>query len=310
MEYIIKSESYRLLDSKIKELTNNIEKENITYFDLTIDDIDTILEECNYASLFNDKKAIIVNNTNIFGTKYEYKEINDKLEKYLNNPNIDTTLIFITESISLKKKSVKIIKDKNNLIEIIKPIKDELEQSIKDYLTNLGYKIENSALKELIINLNSNYDYCLNELDKVLIMKKDYLITLDDIKKYTIKIVEEDIFEFVDDIIKKDTKKIFQKLSKFTSRKEEPTILLSNLASQYRLMLCVKNLIKEGYSEKNIADELKIHPYRVKLAREKSYNYTNEELTNKLLKIGEIDEKIKTGVIDKYIALKLILVDL
>ena len=310
MEYIINSESYRLLDSKIKELTNNIEKENITYFDLTIDDIDTILEECNYASLFNDKKAIIVNNTNIFGTKYEYKEINDKLEKYLNNPNIDTTLIFITESISLKKKSVKIIKDKNNLIEIIKPIKDELEQSIKDYLTNLGYKIENSALKELIINLNSNYDYCLNELDKVLIMKKDYLITLDDIKKYTIKIVEEDIFEFVDDIIKKDTKKIFQKLSKFTSRKEEPTILLSNLASQYRLMLCVKNLIKEGYSEKNIADELKIHPYRVKLAREKSYNYTNEELTNKLLKIGEIDEKIKTGVIDKYIALKLILVDL
>ena len=310
MEYIIKSDSYRLLDSKIKELTNNIEKENITYFDLSIDDIDAILEECNYASLFNDKKAIIVNNTNIFGIKHEYKEINDKLESYLNNPNIDTTLIFIADSISLKKKCVKIIKDKNKLIEITKPIKDELEQSIKDYLSNLGYKIENSALKELIINLNSNYDYCLNELDKVLVIKKDYLITLDDIKKYTIKIKEEDIFEFIDDIIKKDTKKIFKKLESFISNKEEPAILLSNLASQYRLMLSVKNLIKEGYSEKNIADELKIHPYRVKLAREKSYNYTNEELTNKLLKIGEIDEKIKLGVLDKYIALKLILVDL
>lgn len=310
MTYIIKSNSYRLLSSKIKELTKNIEKDNITYFDLSIDNINTILEECNYTSLFNDKKAIIVTNTNLFGTKYEYKEDLEKLESYLNNQNNNTILIFIVDSITVKKKCVKIIKDNGNLIEISKPNGRELEEYIKKYLSEYGFKIENKALSSLISNLEENYDYCLNELDKVMIVKNDYLITMQDIEKYTIKTKEDNIFDFVEDIIKKDTKEIFKKLDKFINKKLEPAILFSNIASQYRLMLSTKNLIKEGFSEKAIADELGIHPYRVKLAREKSFNYSNDELISKLLKIGELDEKIKLGILDKYIALKLFLIDL
>lgn len=310
MEYIIKSESYRLLDKKLKELTSGIEKENITYYDLTIDSLKDILSECNYVSLFNDKKAIIVNNVNIFGTKYEYKEDMDILEQYLNNPNRNTILIFIVDSISKTKKCVKIIKDNDGLIESNKPKGDELKEGVKTYLKSLGYKIENNALNNLIINLNENYDYCLNELDKVIVMKKDYLINNDDIEKYTIKIKEDNIFDFVDLVIKKDTKKAFKKLEEFINKREEPAILISNIASQYRLILSVKNLLREGYSEKEIADNLGIHPYRVKIAHDKSYDYTNDELVNKLLSIGELDEKIKQGLVDKYVALKLLIVDL
>ncbi len=310
MVYIIKSESYRLLDNKIKELTDGIDKENITHFDLTIDTLKDIIEECNYTSLFNDKKAVIVNNTNIFGTKYEYKEDMELLEKYLNNSNKDTELIFIADSVSLKRKCVKIIKDNGNLFELKKPVGDDLRKMVIDYLKQDNFKIENSALTKLITNTLENYDFILNEIDKVIVVKKDYLITNEDIDKYTIKIVEENIFDFVDLVIKKDTKNIFIKLEKYIQEKQEPAILLSNIASQYRLIYSVKNLTRKGFSEKEIADELGIHPYRVKLAREKSYNYTNDELKEKLLNIGSLDEKVKLGIIDKYVALKLFLVNL
>lgn len=310
MVYIIKSESYRLLDSKIKELTNNIDKENIIHFDLTLDNLKDILEECNYTSLFNDKKVIIVNNTNIFGTKYEYKDDMELLEKYLNNPNKNTQLIFIADTISVKKKCVKIIKDIGNLFELKKPVGEDLKLQVIEYLKNNGFKIENNALTKLITNLNENYDFILNELDKVIVVKKDYLITKEDIDKYTIKIIEENIFDFVDLVIKKDTKNIFIKLEKYIQEKQEPAIILSNIASQYRLIYSVKNLLRNGFSEKEIADELDIHPYRVKLAKEKSYNYTNEELKEKLLSIGSLDEKVKLGMIDKYVALKMFLVNL
>ena len=308
--YIIKSESYRLLDAKIKELTDDIDKENVTHFDLTIDNFKDIIEECNYTSLFNDKKAVIVNNTNIFGTKYEYKEDMELLEKYLNNSNKYTELIFIADSISLKKKCVKIIKDNGNLFELKKPVGDDLRKMVIDYLKQDNFKIENSALTKLITNTVENYDFILNELDKVIVVKKDYLITDEDIDKYTIKIIEENIFDFVDLVIKKDTKNIFIKLEKYIQEKQEPAILLANIASQYRLIYSVKNLTRKGYSEKEIADELGIHPYRVKLAREKGYNYTNDELKEKLLSIGSLDEKVKLGIIDKYVALKLFLVNL
>lgn len=310
MVYIIKSESYRLLDSKIKELTNNINKENIIHFDLTLDNLKDILEECNYTSLFNDEKAIIVNNTNIFGTKYEYKDDMELLEKYLNNQNKNTQLIFIADTISVKKKCVKIVKDNGNLFELKKPVGEDLKLQIIEYLKNNGFKIENNALIQLITNLNSNYDFILNELDKVIVVKKDYLITKEDIDKYTIKIIEENIFDFVDLVIKKDTKNIFIKLEKYIQEKQEPAILLSNIANQYRLIYSVKNLLKNGFSEKEIATELDIHPYRVKLAKEKSYNYTNEELKEKLLSIGSLDEKVKLGMIDKYVALKLFFINI
>ena len=204
MEYIIKSNSYRLLKEKIDNIIANIDKENITYFDLNENTTQEILEECNYNSLFNEEKGIIVYNSNIFSTKFEYKEELEKLESYLNNPNQYTTLVFITDNVSLKKKCVKMIKDNNNYIELKMPQKEELEDKIKEYLSNNNYKIESNALNKLINNLNSNYDYILNEIDKILLVKKDYVINIDDIEKYTIKILEDNIFDFIDCIIKKD----------------------------------------------------------------------------------------------------------
>lgn len=309
MEYIIKSSSYRMLKNKINELTNSIDKDNITYFDLTIDSLKSILEECNYTSLFDDKKAIIVYNTNLFNTKYEYKEDLELLESYLYNSNQNTELIFIADSINLKKKCAKIIKDKNNLFELEINEKD-LSNKVKEYISDLGFKIESIALDNLINNLNKNYDFILNEIDKVIVIKTDKLITLSDINEYTIKLDKDNLFDFVDAIIKKDEVKVYKYLIEYINDNKEPAILFSNIASQYRLIYSVKNLIKEGYSQLELAKLFNIHEYRVKLASNNSYNYTNNELKDKILLIGKLDEKIKLGKIEKYSALKYFLTSL
>lgn len=310
MEYIIKSNSYRLLKTQLDKLTKDIDKENISYFDLNIDDIKTILEEANYVSLFNDKKAIIVYNSFIFGTKYEYKNELEILENYLNNPNDNTTLIFLTDNIKKTKKCVKLINNKGNLLELNMPEKDNLKKEIIKYLKEKNYKIDNNALELLINRLDNNYDYILNELDKVLIMKKDYLINISDIKEYTINIENIDIFKCVDLVIKKDIEKCLEELNIIIENNIEPAIILSNIATQYRLIYSTKNLIKQGLTEKNIADELSVHPYRIKLAYDNSYKYSNEELKEKLLYIGELDRKIKVGELDKYNALKIFIINL
>lgn len=301
MEYIIKSNSYRLLKEYINNLTKDIDSENINYFDLSIDDINTIINEANYTSLFNDKKAIIVYNSNIFGTKYEYKEDLEILEKYLNNPNKNSLIIFITDSINLKKKCVKIIKNNNNLIELNMPKDEELRKKVKEYLSVSNFKIENKALELLINNNLNNYDYILNELDKVLVIKKDYLINVDDINKYTTKNDNFDLFKYVDLIVTKNITKSLKELEN-ALKSVEPAVIFSTLATQYRLIYCVRNL--NNYSENDIAKLLNIHPYRVKLAKEKSYNYETKELEHLLLSIGEYDLKIKKGLLDKNNALK------
>ena len=190
------------------------------------------------------------------------------------------------------------------------PEKDSLKREIIKYLKEKNYKIENNALELLINRLGNNYDYILNEIDKVLIMKKDYLINVNDIKEYTINIEDLDIFKYVDLIIKKDIEKCLEELNIIIENNIEPAIIFSTIATQYRLIYITKNLIQQGLTEKTIADELSIHPYRIKLAHDNSYYYSSKELKEKLLYIGELDKKIKVGELEKYNALKIFIINL
>ena len=310
MEYIIKSDSYRFLKKELDKLTSKIDKDNIIYYDLSIDSLKDILNSANYSSLFEDKKVIIVYNSNIFGTKYEYKEDLALLDSYLDNPNENTTLIFLTDSISLKKKCVKKIKDYGNLIEFKALEKDGLNNEVRNYLSNLGFKIETDALNILINRCNNNYDIILNELDKVMVVTSNNIITKSIIEKYTIDDNNINIFDYVDLIVKRKIDLVLKNIDKLLEQGMEPTVIFSNIANQYRLILSVKNLIKCGFTERDIANELGIHPYRIKLAHKNSYDYTNDELVSKLLYIGSLDKKIKVGEIEKNNALKLFLINI
>ena len=110
-DYLIQKE----IDS-IKQ-KNNIEEISISRYDLTNTNIEKIIEDCEMNSMFTDKKVIIVNNSYIFtgqSKKGQIEQNLEALEKYLNNPNIDTLLIFISDSEKLdeRKKIVKLIKQK------------------------------------------------------------------------------------------------------------------------------------------------------------------------------------------------------
>ena len=60
-----------------------------------------------------------------------------------------------------------------------------------------------------------------------------------------------------------------------------------------------------GYSENEIVNTLKEHPYRIKLAM--NNNYQVSELKRILLDLSNLDYDIVCGNIDKYFALEMFL---
>ena len=89
---------------------------------------------------------------------------------------------------------------------------------------------------------------------------------------------------------------------------EEPIKIIVMLSNQFRIIYQAKRLYKQGYSGNDIATLLDIHPYRIKLALEKGRNYSEKDLINNLYKLAVLDEEIKTGKKDKYMALELFLI--
>ena len=81
-------------------------------------------------------------------------------------------------------------------------------------------------------------------------------------------------------------------------------------ADQFRLMYQVKTLLKEGYNQESIATKLKIHPYRVKLAIEKGYNYSSKTLLTNLEYFFNLDYMIKSGNNNPKLVFELFLANL
>ena len=85
--------------------------------------------------------------------------------------------------------------------------------------------------------------------------------------------------------------------------------MIGLIASQFRFLLQVKILYNKNKTNDEISKILEVHPYRVKLAINNSYYYSKELLEDYLLKLFEIDRKIKLGLADKNILFELFILN-
>ena len=179
--YLINVYSIRLLEEELNKITNG--KDNIISINYDESNIDNVLDECAYFSLLNDEKIVIVKN-------FKLNAASKPLEKYLENPNLNTKLILVVEGIDKRSSIYKKIKDKGTIIEITELKPNELTTKINNYCKNKGISIDYSSVNKLIeYNLN-NYDLILNEIDKLSIVTNK--ITEDIVNEYSSKLNGED----------------------------------------------------------------------------------------------------------------------
>lgn len=79
------------------------------------------------------------------------------------------------------------------------------------------------------------------------------------------------------------------------------------LESQYRLLYQVKLLNNRGYREDEIAKKLAVHPYRAKKILELGRYSSIKEIKQFILKLADLDLKLKTGKADKDIAIEMLI---
>ena len=284
---------------KINDL--NISKYNIN------DNLTDIIEDANTLSLFDDKKLIIINNNALFIGKKSIDTTN--LEKYIINSNPNTILIFVVceEKLDTRRKLYKTIKERGGIFEFNKL--PNINTYVKDLFS--GYTITNDSINLLIKRVGNDLNRLKQEIEKIKIYKiNDKLITDSDIIDCTVEKIDINIFNFIDNIIRKNKSEIIKTYKELLKIGEEPIKIIVLLANQFRLMYQSKLLTSKGYSEDDIASLLHVKRYPVHLAIQKSYHYNKEVLIDNLEQLADLDIKIKSGEIDKNLALELFLLRL
>ena len=302
MLYLLVSNSYHILDEEIKKIVKDEKYEVIDYLKTTLEDI---VMEASYSDLFSNKKILIIKNATFFSTKID----TTALDKYLLNINPNTILIFTCSNIDERLKIVKTFKDSYNY-----KINNILYQ--KDIVNKL---IEIAEKKDYNLSIESaiyiskssldNYDIAYNNLEKIfLYYNKPCKINESDVINLVSVSLEENNFKFIESVINNDTENAFKILNDLKIKKIEPLSLFNLLAREYRLML----ILKEEYQKKSrsyIMKLLNIRDWQLEKLLKQASRYNREYLEDKLIEICEYDYQIKTGKIDKFLALELFILN-
>ena len=298
--YLFYGNNKSIINDKINNIINkyNIVDNNIIKYDLE-DNLDNIIEEASMISLFGDTKLIIINTT--------FKEEIDieKLDDYLKNYNSNSYLVFLaSDKVDTRRKLYKLM-TKYGTIEEVNNDDNYIRSYIKEYIKD--YKID---INYFLSKVSDNLDNIKNELDKLMLYKiEDKNITNKDIDDLVIPNIEEDIFALTDSVINKNIDKSITLYNKFMDKNYEPIYIIGLLGNQFILLYQVKKLYNMGKSNNDISSILGVHPYRVKLAIQNSYYYTESDLIKYIYKLGNLDKDIKTGNIDKTLGLELFLIN-
>ena len=294
-----------MINKIIKE--NKFEDASQNYYDIQEVPLENALEDLDTYGFLTSKKVVVITNFDCLDLSNE-KDL-ERLVKYVKNPNPDNILVITTKKFVMKEN--KYLKDLKKNLEIISISVDPISY-IKNELK--GYKVD----KEVISLIN---EYCLeditkihNECNKLKIFKiEDKIISKEDVKELIIKKLgdaTELTFSFTRALAEKDKKEALRLYQEILNYNVEPLSLIGLLASQFRIMYQVKVLDRKRMSNMEIAKMLNTKEFRIMKTKELTRYYTEKEILSLIIKLSEIDLKIKTTNSDPNLLLQLLIINI
>ncbi|KRG15529.1 DNA polymerase III subunit delta [Lederbergia galactosidilytica] len=314
------TESYVINETKQKIVTNVLTDEemdfNLSVYDMEETPIDQALEDAETLPFFGDKKLVILHNP-IFLTAEKSKEKVEhnlkKLESYILEPAPYTILVFAGdyEKLDERKKITKLLKKHAEVVEGKKLNEKELVAWVQQQAVVRQMKIDQAAIDLLVNLVGPDLTRLHSELEKIfLYVGEEKEIHTETIEKLASRSLEQNIFDLIDKVVQRKMDQAFRIYYDLRKQNEEPIKILALIASQFRLIYQVKELVKRGYGQNQIASTLKVHPFRVKLAMGQARSFSEVELGEIIKLLSETDLKLKTGGAGREVALELFLLQL
>lgn len=250
-------------DERFKDL------EHVTV-DCESNGLDELIASMTESSLFSENKIIVVKNPFFLTAKVPKKlkkQINDLQKIFAHIDEIDDVIVIVAsyEKLDRRKKLTKTVFKQFNVVEpTIRTY--ETGAVIKSLIKAEGYTISQSALQLLIERSDQVVDTILNNYQKLKMASDDNRITEKLVMQNVDLSLAQNIFAILEAALSNNYQEAIERLDNQLREGTSPIQLLAVFENQLELILVVKILAKRGRSESQIAKELSVHPYRVKLA--------------------------------------------
>lgn len=311
--YLLQETVQRIRHAVVDEETKDF---NLSVFDLEEEALDLAVEDAETFPFMGEKRLVVAKNPSFLTAEKKKDKMEHNLgslEDYIAQPAPYSVFVLLApyEKLDERKKLTKLLKKHAQMVEAKELNGRETADFIAGLAKSEGKLIEREAAEELVILCNASLSAIAQEVKKLSTYIGDRdSITLEDVKKLVARGLEQNIFELINKVVNRKRTEALQIFYDLLKQNEEPIKMMALIANQFRLLMQTKYFSQQGYGQKQIASNLKVHPFRVKLAIDQARLFSEEELKSIIEHLAVMDYEMKTGKKDKQLLLELFLLKL
>jgi len=296
--------------AKLRELTERYQKDNpkglsLRYFDLSETRFQDVSGGLAVFSMFREKKFFVL--TNIFANQEAKEAISSSGPAFLKSEDI--VLIYEKGAALAKDVLLRFLKSKAECFEF--PLLEglALKKWLQKQAQQYDLEIEPEAVGALVRATGSDLWQASQELQKLsahALSRGEKKITQSAVELLTKPKVETDIFKTIDALAELNKSRALNLLHRHLEKGDAPLYLLTMFNYQARNLLIVKDLMEKGASYPVILSKTKLHPFVARKTCSQARMFALVKIKKIYRKIFQADVALKTGKIDPYLALDLL----
>lgn len=182
-----------------------------------------------------------------------------------------------------------------------------LTRWVMDRAAAMKMQIDRAAIDELVMRVGGDLWRMNNELEKLSAFANGTAIHRELVTQMVAASFEEEIFEFVDAVSRKDVKTALARLNQERQAGASDHQLLSMLTRQVRILLGARALLDQNprADKQELAETMAIHPFVAQKALQQARSYRQEALKAAHELLYQYDLGIKTGQLSAEMAVDL-----
>lgn len=311
--YLFTGTSEIFIKNRMNRIIQGFKNEETTIikYDMDTSTLTQVLEDALTIPFLEDLKIIIIKNPR-FLTKNANTSKDDAKAfiKYLKKPS-DTTILIVDATNILIHQANDIYKTLRNVARIIDyPEPEEIE--IKGWIVRTfdgnNIDIKDDALNLLMEYIGDDQPRLSQEIDKLTsYVGKGGTVYVKDIKKLVPKDVSNEIYNLIKAIVNHDFNKTNSIYNTLINNTKDPLMIFSMISNKFKELISTYKLLKFGYSQSDIAKFYNVSTGKAYYIVQEAKSFRLEDLEYYIEKLATLDYQIKSGKLDKSIALELLL---
>ena len=307
--YLIRQATEKIMSDR------QIDAENIYHYDLDETMLEDAVSTAMTVPFLSDRQGVVIANAMVFSDPKPAKEMSSPfnfLLRYIANPNPATVMVIQVpaEKLEVTKVLLEQLKTQVQITKLGIVDKNDFYRIVREKVAEAGLKIDAGALEEFVNRAGSDTMNLHNELDKLLLYcLGKQTIDLASVKLVTMKDLEDNIFELVNQILSGDKKFAFRIYRDLIKSNIDPVTILSSIAAKFQEILYAKELIRQRYTFDQIMKYFNYSKGRAYYLNKNAQELSDEVIYRYLSDLERADFRIKSGELDKRLGLEMILLN-